>query len=210
MGNRCDVTADGLEGAEKGQLCAGQDDRANAAGSDPSEDAIAKERAEIWGGKTSLRQIASNPDKYIDQVLATEANAHQPQRIASLKEQWESERKAKTPPKTHGTAALISYLAFVGANAFDAYSSQGKMEGNGVLANKDGTFGGWRSYGIKFGVVGVMGGLEWLIHRNKVHETNDSRKTDTAIQVVNYTAAAALTAVAARNMTIPRPGDVNK
>jgi hypothetical protein len=97
--------------------------------------------------------------------------------------------------KTLWKASLTSLAA---ANALDVRSSWGKHELNPALADSGGNFGREGAL-IKLGLQGGLFAAEYLITRG-----HPSKKVYRVLTVVNFGAAGATAAVAARNFTIPR------
>src|SRR5579863_6633468 len=89
----------------------------------------------------------------------------------------------------------ISLAPLAGSQALDAASSYGLRELNPVLAQPDGRFG-MKAVGIKFGVVGGLIGVEYLL----VRKYPRSAKFFT---VINWTTAEATTGLAIHNYTLP-------
>lgn len=93
---------------------------------------------------------------------------------------------------------VFSVAGLAAANTFDVGSSWGKHELNGMLRSQDGTFGP-RGTAAKIGLQGVFMATESLFVR---HDTRGTRHRLAAW--INLAAGAAITAVAARNVGIPR------
>jgi hypothetical protein len=89
----------------------------------------------------------------------------------------------------------ISLAPLVASEALDAASSYGLRELNPVLAQPDGRFG-MKAAGIKFGVIGGLVGVEYLL----VRKYPRSAKFFT---VINWTTAGATTGLAIHNYTLP-------
>jgi hypothetical protein len=89
----------------------------------------------------------------------------------------------------------ISLAPLAGSQALDAASSYGLRELNPVLAQPDGRFG-MKAVGIKFGVVGGLIGVEYLL----VRKYPRSAKFFT---VINWTTAGATTGLAIHNYMLP-------
>jgi hypothetical protein len=89
----------------------------------------------------------------------------------------------------------ISLAPLVASEALDASSSYGLRELNPVLAQPDGRFG-MKAAGIKFGVIGGLVGVEYLL----VRKFPRSAKFFT---VINWTTAGATTGLAIHNYTLP-------
>jgi hypothetical protein len=89
----------------------------------------------------------------------------------------------------------ISLAPLVASEALDAASSYGLRELNPVLAQPDGRFG-MKAAGVKFGVIGGLIGVEYLL----VRKYPRSAKFFT---VINWTTAGATTGLAIHNYTLP-------
>jgi hypothetical protein len=89
----------------------------------------------------------------------------------------------------------ISLAPLVASEALDAASSYGLRELNPVLAQQDGRFG-MKAAGVKFGVIGGLIGVEYLL----VRKYPRSAKFFT---VINWTTAGATTGLAIHNYTLP-------
>lgn len=89
----------------------------------------------------------------------------------------------------------ISLAPLIASEALDASSSYGLRELNPVLAQPDGRFG-MKAAGIKFGVIGGLVGVEYLL----VRKFPRSAKFFT---VINWTTAGATTGLAIHNYTLP-------
>jgi len=89
----------------------------------------------------------------------------------------------------------ISLAPLVASEALDSASSYGLRELNPVLAQPDGRFG-MKAVSIKFGVIGGLIGVEYLL----VRKYPRSAKFFT---VINWTAAGATTGLAIHNYTLP-------
>ena len=92
---------------------------------------------------------------------------------------------------------LVSVGAFASADVMDVRSSWGKPELNPALAGSNGTFGA-RGALLKGGIEGAMIGLEYLLLRH-----SHSAKLWKVTSLINFGAAGATAAVAARNWGIP-------
>lgn len=89
---------------------------------------------------------------------------------------------------------IASMIAMVAASGYDAGTSWGKQEGNGLLASPDGTFGA-RGLSIKAGVAAAIIVPQILLHKHK-----DLRAKFAA---GNFAGAAVFTGVAIHNLGIP-------
>jgi hypothetical protein len=89
----------------------------------------------------------------------------------------------------------ISLAPLVASEALDAASSYGLRELNPLLAQPDGRFG-MKAAGLKFGVIGGLIGVEYLL----VRKYPRSAKFFT---VINWTTAGATTGLAIHNYTLP-------
>lgn len=89
----------------------------------------------------------------------------------------------------------FSIAPLVASQSLDATSSYGMRELNPLLAGPDGTFG-MRASAIKFGVMGGLLGVEYLV----VRKFPRSAKFFT---IVNWTAAGATTGLAIHNYRLP-------
>lgn len=89
----------------------------------------------------------------------------------------------------------ISLAPLLASEALDAASSYGLRELNPMLAQPDGRFG-MKAAGVKFGVVGGLIGVEYLL----VKKYPRSAKFFT---VINWTTAGATTGLAIHNYTLP-------
>lgn len=89
----------------------------------------------------------------------------------------------------------ISLAPLVASQALDAASSYGLRELNPMLAQPDGRFG-MKAAGVKFGVVGGLIGVEYLL----VRKYPRSAKFFT---VINWTTAGATTGLAIHNYSLP-------
>jgi hypothetical protein len=89
----------------------------------------------------------------------------------------------------------ISLAPLVASQALDSASSYGLRELNPVLAQPDGRFG-MKAAGIKFGAIGGLIGVEYLL----VRKYPRSAKFFT---VINWTTAGATTGLAIHNYTLP-------
>lgn len=89
----------------------------------------------------------------------------------------------------------ISLAPLLVSESLDAASSYGLRELNPMLAQPDGRFG-MKAAGIKFGVVGGLIGVEYLL----VRKYPRSAKFFT---VINWTTAGATTGLAIHNYTLP-------
>ena len=90
---------------------------------------------------------------------------------------------------------MISLAPLVASQALDASSSWGLRELNPALAGSDGRFG-MKAAGIKFGVIGGLVGVEYLL----VKKFPASAKF---FSVVNYSTAAITTGLAVHNYMLP-------
>jgi hypothetical protein len=86
-------------------------------------------------------------------------------------------------------------VPLVASEALDASSSWGLRELNPVLAGSDGRFG-MKATGIKFGVVGGLIGVEYLL----VKKFPRSAKF---FSIVNYSTAGITTGLAVHNYELP-------
>lgn len=89
----------------------------------------------------------------------------------------------------------ISLAPLLASEALDAASSYGLRELNPMLAQSDGRFG-MKAAGVKFGVVGGLIGVEYLL----VKKYPRSAKFFT---VINWTTAGATTGLAIHNYSLP-------
>jgi len=92
-----------------------------------------------------------------------------------------------------------SLAAMAVADVLDAQSSWGKRELNTNLAGTEGTFGAKGAL-IKFGILGGVAGLEYLI----LHH-GPSKTLYRTFALINFGGASATSAVAAHNYTVPHP-----
>jgi len=107
-------------------------------------------------------------------------------------------RETGNHQNTHGNwhkKWAISLAPLVASEALDAASSYGLRELNPVLAQPDGRFG-MKAAGVKFGVIGGLIGVEYLL----VRKCPRSAKFFT---VINWTTAGATTGLAIHNYTLP-------
>jgi len=107
-------------------------------------------------------------------------------------------RESGKPENVHGNWQkrwAISLAPLIASEALDASSSYGLRELNPVLAQPDGRFG-MKAAGIKFGVIGGLVGVEYLL----VRKFPRSAKFFT---VINWTTAGATTGLAIHNYTLP-------
>ena len=104
-----------------------------------------------------------------------------------------SDRPAPNPWQKRWAISLAPLAA---SQALDAASSYGMRELNPALAGPDGRFG-MKAAGVKFGVVGGLIGVEYLL----VKKFPRSAKFFT---VVNWTTAGATTGLAIHNYSLPR------
>lgn len=93
---------------------------------------------------------------------------------------------------------IASMIAMAAASGFDAGTSWGKFESNGLLASPDGTFGA-RGLSIKAGVAAAIIVPQILLHKHK-----DLRAKFAA---GNFAGAGVFTGVAIHNLGIPAPGN---
>ena len=107
--------------------------------------------------------------------------------------------KTSLHAKEHANVHLwrISLVSLTAANAFDVASSWNKRELNGLLRNSDGTMA-FRGAAIKLSLLGGLAVVEYLVVR---HDPQGSRHR--VATWFNFAAAAAITAVASHNLTIP-------
>jgi hypothetical protein len=103
--------------------------------------------------------------------------------------------KHESAPGSWQKKWAISLAPLVASQALDAASSYGLRELNPVLAQPDGRFG-MKAAGIKFGVIGGLIGVEYLL----VRKYPRSAKFFT---VINWTTAGATTGLAIHNYTLP-------
>ncbi|MBV9266798.1 MAG: hypothetical protein JO061_11575 [Acidobacteriaceae bacterium] len=89
---------------------------------------------------------------------------------------------------------LSSMFAIVASSGFDAATSWGKREGNGLLASSDGTFGG-RGLSIKAGMAAAVLVPELILG----HRHRDLR---TKFAVGNFAEAGIFTAVSIHNLGV--------
>jgi hypothetical protein len=89
----------------------------------------------------------------------------------------------------------ISLAPLVASEALDAASSYGLRELNPVLAQPDGRFG-MKAAGVKFGVIGGLIGVEYLLLRKYPRSAK-------FFTVINWTTAGATTGLAIHNYTLP-------
>lgn len=127
------------------------------------------------------RPLLANVLLLITFFLASPALA---QSEASLKPGWKK-------------AWIASLLAVAGSTAFDAASSAGRYESNPLLRRADGTFNGPRALAIKGSSAGLMLVMQGLLARK--HPDAYKRAT-----ILNAATAAAFTAIAARNLGVPK------
>jgi hypothetical protein len=102
----------------------------------------------------------------------------------------QEERSSKSDAKWRRQWA-ISLAPLFASQALDAASSYGMRELNPLLASPNGGFG-MKATGIKFGVIGALAGVEYLL----VKKYPRSAKVFT---IVNWTTAGATTGLAVHN-----------
>lgn len=86
-----------------------------------------------------------------------------------------------------------SLVAVAAGSAVDMHSSMGKIETNGILANRQGLFSA-QSIGLKLAIAGAAVGTQrFLLHK---HPTTSGYKTGA---LINFAVAGALGGVAAHN-----------
>ena len=102
------------------------------------------------------------------------------------------------PPTPYRSLWKTSITTLAVANALDMHSSWGKRELNGALAGTSGRFGTQGAL-IKAGLQGGLIAVEYLITRHR-----PSGKLYRTLSLINFGAATAIGATAARNYTIPR------
>lgn len=107
--------------------------------------------------------------------------------------------RAQEPAAPARALWKASAAALATANALDIQSSWGKHELNPTLASGPAASFGAQGALIKLGLQGGLFGLEYLITRG--HPTARVYK---ALAVVNFGAAAGISAVAAHNYTVGR------
>ncbi len=91
---------------------------------------------------------------------------------------------------------IVSLAPLAASQSLDTVSSFGRRELNPLLASPNGGFG-MKAAGIKFGVTGVLAGVEYIL----VKKYPRSAKFFT---IVNWTAAGATSALAVHNFQLPR------
>lgn len=92
---------------------------------------------------------------------------------------------------------VSALIAIAAANAFDAGSSWGKMEGNSLLASSDGTFGG-KGLAIKSATAGALIIPQILLLRH--HESLKGRAA-----IGDFATAGLLTGVSIHNLSVRAP-----
>jgi len=90
----------------------------------------------------------------------------------------------------------ISLAPLVASQSLDAASSYGMRELNPLLASPNGGFG-MKATGVKFGVIGVLAGTEYLLVRKYPRSAK-------FFAIVNWTTAGATTGLAVHNYRLPR------
>lgn len=93
---------------------------------------------------------------------------------------------------------IASMIAMAAASGFDAGTSWGKFESNGLLASPDGTFGA-RGLSIKAGVAAAIIVPQILLHKHK-----DLRAK---LAAGNFAGAGVFTGVAIHNLGIAAPAN---
>lgn len=101
---------------------------------------------------------------------------------------------AQEPPKRTKKRWLVSVAVLLAAGAADVHSSYGGYEANPLLRSADGRLR-VRGVGIKFGLLGAVAGVEYLMIRKHPEAAG------TAF-VSNLAGASALTAIALRNYRV--------
>ncbi len=94
---------------------------------------------------------------------------------------------------------VASIAALVAANAFDAYSSRGRYEGNPLLRGPQGHFSTSRGLLIKSGTAAGA-----ILTQALLAKAAPERNLYTASATINFVSAGALSGVAARNLRVEK------
>jgi hypothetical protein len=90
----------------------------------------------------------------------------------------------------------ISLAPLFVSESLDAASSYGMRELNPLLAGADGGFG-MKAAGMKFGVIGALAGVEYILVKKYPHSAK-------FFSIVNWTTAGATAGLAVHNFELPR------
>ena len=148
----------------------------------------------IWGTPASA-QVTLRPGEL---VVASESNALSPATTAgngssAIASKFELSKAEERHDRIVNRVWIASMLTMVAASGFDAGTSWGKQEANGLLASPDGTFG-VRGVSIKAGVAAAIIIPQILFRKHK-----DLRAK---FAVGNFAAAGVFTGVAIHNLGI--------
>lgn len=98
--------------------------------------------------------------------------------------------------KTANRVWVASAFAMAAGSGFDAASSWGKREGNGLLASSNGDFGA-KGLAIKAGVTAALIVPQFWLHKHRDYRTK--------LTVINFVNAGIFTGVAIHNLGIAPP-----
>lgn len=151
----------------------------------------------VWG-MPALAQVAPKPGQ-----IATASHASLlPSAITAengssvIVSQFETNKAEERHDRIVNRVWIASMLAMVAASGFDAGTSWGKQEANGLLASPDGTFGA-RGVSIKAGAAAAIIIPQILFRKHK--------ELRTKLAIGNFAGAGVFTGVAIHNLGIAAP-----
>lgn len=149
----------------------------------------------LVSGTRGLAQVALKPGEL---VAASALGESLPERATSAPARITVVTGMTSAEDRHERKAnrvwVASMLALVAASGFDAGTSWGKQETNGLLASSDGTFGA-RGMGIKAGTAAAILIPQILFRKNKGLRAK--------FTIGNFAGSAVFTGVAIHNVGIP-------